>query len=85
MQNADSETAAGFMTALMALYETTGEKRWLEMSRNLANLVATWTVSYDYELPKDTELGQPRREAGRRVLGQHPEQAWRTRHLHILR
>ncbi len=57
MQNADSETAAGFMTALMALYETTGEKRWLEMSRNLANLVATWTVSYDYQLPKTTELG----------------------------
>jgi lysophospholipase L1-like esterase len=58
MQNADSETAAGFMTALMALYETTGEKRWLEMSRNLANLAATWTVSYDYELPANTELAQ---------------------------
>jgi hypothetical protein len=57
MQNADSETAAGFMTALMALYETTGERKWLEKSRNLANLVATWTVSYDYELPKNTELG----------------------------
>ena len=58
MQNADSETAAGFMTALMALYESTGEQRWLEMSRNLAHLVATWTVSYDYELPQDTELGR---------------------------
>jgi lysophospholipase L1-like esterase len=58
MQNADSETAAGFMTALMTLHETTGERRWLEMSRNLANLAATWTVSYDYELPKNTELAQ---------------------------
>jgi lysophospholipase L1-like esterase len=58
MQNADSETAAGLMTALMALYETTGEKRWLEMSRNLANLAATWTVSYDYQLPANTELAQ---------------------------
>ena len=57
LQNADSETAAGFMTALMALYETTGDQAWLEKSRNLANLVATWTVSYDYELPKNTELG----------------------------
>ena len=57
LQNADSETAAGFMTALMALYEITGDTRWLEKSRNLANLVATWTVSYDYELPKTTELG----------------------------
>ncbi|MCX6877944.1 MAG: GDSL-type esterase/lipase family protein [Verrucomicrobia bacterium] len=58
MQNADSETAAGFMTALMTLHETTGERRWLEMSRNLANLAATWTVSYDYQLPANTELAQ---------------------------
>jgi lysophospholipase L1-like esterase len=57
LQNAESETAAGFMTALMALYETTGDPAWLEKSRNLANLAATWTVSYDYELPKFTELG----------------------------
>lgn len=57
LQNADSETAAGFMTSLMALHEVTGKKRWLEMSRQLANLVATWTVSHDYELPKHTELG----------------------------
>lgn len=57
LQNAESETAAGFMTALMALYETTGNRQWLEKSRNLANLLATWTVSYDYELPKFTELG----------------------------
>jgi hypothetical protein len=57
MQNADSETAAGLMTALMALYEVTGDGKWLEMSRNAANLAATWTVSYDYELPKFTELG----------------------------
>ncbi len=58
LQNADSETAAGLMTSLMVLYETTGNKKWLEMSRNLANLAATWTVSYDYELPKETELAK---------------------------
>ena len=58
LQNADSETAAGFMTALMALYETTGDLKWLEKSRNLANLCATWTTSYDYELPKETELAR---------------------------
>jgi hypothetical protein len=46
------------MTALLALYETTAERRWLEMSRNLANLTATWAVSYDYELPANTELAQ---------------------------
>jgi hypothetical protein len=58
LQNADSETAAGLMTALMALYETTNDNKWLEMSRNLANLAATWVVSYDYILPKGTELAK---------------------------
>jgi hypothetical protein len=58
LQNADSETAYGFMTSLMVLYELTGETKWLEKSRNLANLCATWTVSYDYELPQSTELGR---------------------------
>jgi hypothetical protein len=58
LQNADSETAAGLMTSLMILYETTGRKKWLEMSRNVANLTATWVVSYDYELPGYTELGK---------------------------
>ena len=58
MQNADSETAAALMTSLMTLYETTGDTQWLEKSRHLAHLVATWTVSYDYELPANTELGK---------------------------
>ena len=58
LQNADGETAAGFMTALMTLYEITGDRKWLEKSRNLANLTATWTASYDYKLPKNTELGR---------------------------
>jgi hypothetical protein len=58
LQNADSETAAGFMTSLMALYETTSETKWLERCRALANLTATWVVSYDYQLPPDTELAQ---------------------------
>lgn len=58
LQNADSETAAGFMTSLMTLYEVTGDLKWLEKSRNLANLCSTWTVSYDYELPPSTELAQ---------------------------
>lgn len=57
LQNAESETAAGFMTSLMTLYEITGDKTRLEQARQLANLLATWTISYDYELPKFTELG----------------------------
>ena len=58
LQNADSETAVAFMTSLMTLHEITGEQRWFEMSRNLANLCATWTVSFDYVLPMSTPLAQ---------------------------
>ncbi len=57
LQNADSETAFGFTASLMALYDVTGDKVWLEKSRNAANLAATWVVSYDYELPTFTALG----------------------------
>jgi hypothetical protein len=58
LQNADSETAIALTTSFMTLYETTGKKTWLEKAQGLAHLSATWTVSYDYELPKFTELGR---------------------------
>lgn len=58
LQNADSETATALMTSLMTLYEVTHDRQWLEKSRNVANLLATWVVSHDYRLPPDTELAQ---------------------------
>lgn len=57
LQNADSETAAALMTSMMALYETTGDKKRLSESQDLANLCASWSVSFDYKLPKETPLG----------------------------
>ncbi len=58
LQNADSESASALMTSLMVLYELTGDQKWLDKSRNVANLFATWVVSYDYELPPQTELAK---------------------------
>lgn len=57
MQNADSESAVALMTGLMTLYEKTGEKEWLDKSRAVSHLAASWVVSYDYQLPKSTGLG----------------------------
>ena len=57
LQNADADSTSALAHSLMTLHETTGDPRWLEMSRNLANLLATWVVSYDYELPNHTQLG----------------------------
>ena len=58
LQNADSETAAAFMTSLMTMYEVTGDEQWLYKSHDLANLSASWTVSFDYQLPGDTPLAK---------------------------
>ena len=58
LQNADSETAAALMLSLMTLYETTGDSQWLAKTKDLANLCATWTVSFDYHLPAGTPLAK---------------------------
>lgn len=58
LQNADSETAVAFLTSCNLLYELTRKPEWLDRTRDLANLCATWTVSFDYVLPENTELGQ---------------------------
>lgn len=58
LQNADSETAAALMTSLMTLYEVTGDTAYRTQSADLANLCATWTVSFRYRLPEDTPLAK---------------------------
>lgn len=58
LQNADSETAVALMTSLMTLYETTGKEQYLKQSADLANLCATWTVSFPYRLPEETPLAK---------------------------
>lgn len=58
LQNADSETAIALTTSLITLYEVTGEAAYLKQAKDLANLCATWTVSYCYQLPKETPLAK---------------------------
>lgn len=58
LQNSDSETAAAFMTSLMTLYEMTGDKQYLDQSIDLANLCATWTISFSYRLPETSALSK---------------------------
>lgn len=58
LQNADSETAIALTTSLITLYEATGEASYLKQAKDLANLCATWTVSFPYRLPEDTPLAK---------------------------
>jgi len=57
-QDIDSESAYGFLESLMALYWATGDPAWLEKARTEAALGATWTLSYDYEFPPQSQLGR---------------------------
>lgn len=58
LQNADSETAIALTTSLITLYEHTGEDIYLQQAKKLADLCATWTVSFAYRLPDDTPLAK---------------------------
>ncbi|WP_313153761.1 hypothetical protein [Sphingobacterium multivorum] len=58
LQNADSETAIALTTSLMTLFEQTGDRKYLEQTKNLANYTASWTVSFPYQLPENTALAK---------------------------
>lgn len=54
----DSESAFGLFEAYMALYEATSEKEWLEYMSELLPICASWTVSYDFNFPSQSEMGK---------------------------
>lgn len=54
----DSESAFGLFEAYMALYEVTSNKEWLEYASRLLPICASWTVSYDYDFPVNSEMGK---------------------------
>lgn len=58
MQDADSESNFAFAESLMTLYYQTFDKQWLKMARDVANIAATWTVSYDYVFPSSSTIGK---------------------------
>jgi hypothetical protein len=57
-QDPDSESAYAFLESLMALYWATGDSAWLEKARAEACLGATWTLSYDYAFPPQSQIGR---------------------------
>lgn len=57
-QDANSESAFGFLESLMALYHFTGEKQWLKKAEVQAALCSTWTISYDPVFPGNSDIGK---------------------------
>jgi len=64
-QSADCESAYGLLESLMVLFETTGDRRWLDRAIDAGALFATWIVSYDYRFPPQSKYGR----LGMRTLG----------------
>ena len=56
MQDADADSGYGFVESLMALYFATADNQWLTMAKTVANLAASWTLSYDYIFPEGSTL-----------------------------
>lgn len=57
-QDANSESAFGFLESLMALYNDTGDRKWLSMAEVEAALCATWTLSYAPVFPPTSTIGK---------------------------
>ena len=58
LQAPDSESAAQLTESYTALYELTGEDKWLKYARDAAALFSTWVVSYDYHFPEESCFGK---------------------------
>lgn len=54
----DSESAFALMESYMALYEVTGDSDWLRTAEALLPICASWTVSYDYQFPPESDMGR---------------------------
>jgi hypothetical protein len=58
LQCPDSESAAGLLEAYVALWEATGQARWLGAAEEAAAQLASWQMSYNYPFPKTSEFGR---------------------------
>lgn len=56
LQAPDSEAAAEMTESFVALYEITGENRWIEMARASASIFSTWVVPYDFRFPDGSAM-----------------------------
>lgn len=60
MQNPDSESSYAMLESFALLYEKTGDKKWLDYSKEMAAQFSTWVMSYDYTYPDSCLFGRIR-------------------------
>ena len=57
-QDPDGDSAYGLLESFMALYWATLDRAWLEKAEVVAALGASWTLSYDFAFPPNSDLGK---------------------------
>ena len=63
MQNFDSESGYALVESYFALYEATGNKKWLQASEDAAKQFSTWVMSYNFDFPETSTYGKLEIEA----------------------
>jgi hypothetical protein len=57
-QDPDGDSAFGLLESFMALYRATHDPAWLDKAEVAAALGATWTLSYDFAFPPNSDLAK---------------------------
>jgi hypothetical protein len=58
LQNPDSESWYSLIESYVYLYEATGDKKWLEIAKNVGKQFSTWVVSYNFKFPEKSLFGR---------------------------
>jgi len=58
LQCPDSESAFGLLESLAALYNRTGEGRWLEYGKFMVEFCSSWVVAYNYRFKENSEFNK---------------------------
>lgn len=57
-QDPDADSTYALLDSCMTLYGATREAAWIKRARVLASLGATWTLSYDYQFPPQSDIAR---------------------------
>ena len=58
LQNPDCESSFGLVESFTQLYESTGDKKWLNYAKEAAKQFSTWVLSYNFKFPESSYYGK---------------------------
>ena len=58
LQCPDSESAAALLESFVVLFETTGDRIWIDRATDVAHQLATWQISHDFRFPAPSTFGR---------------------------